>query len=147
MRLDCTIISKFTGKFALTAALGLGIGVWAISTVPIHAQTPNIVLQCVAPLVANADGTDCVRPTVKKANSCPSFLQPFEGRCVEPNHYIKFRNCSGSPRNFEIAIYPTDEGEDIYVLFVNGQRQSAFSDDVFALFSARAPGGAACRLN
>jgi len=134
-------------KLTLAAVLGLVASSWALLPVAAQAQASKIVLQCVAPLVPNSDGSDCVRPAVSPSTSCPAFLQPFQGRCIEPNHYIKFRNCSGNPSDFEIAIYPSDLGEDFYVLFINGKRQSANSDKVFGLFGARAASGDACRLN
>ena len=135
------------GKLALAVTLVLGASPWIVPPGPAQAQ--QILLVCTPPLVANSDGTDCVRPAPKAKTSCPAFLQPFQGRCIEPNHYIKFRDCSGNPRNFEIAIYPTSVGEDLYVLFINGKRQSAHSDKVFKLFGARAAGGGdrPCRLN
>ena len=50
----------------------------------------KIVLQCVAPLVPNADGTDCVRPAAKQL-TCDRPNVVRDGRCVSPRDLPK--NC------------------------------------------------------
>ncbi len=111
-------------KVLLAVALVFGAGAWALSPTPAQAQMPRIVLQCVAPLVPNSDGTDCVRPAVKATTSCPAILDLQNGRCVEPINYIKFRNCDNSiHRNYDVAVYPNR----IFALFVNGKRQQEHS--------------------
>ncbi|WP_289034362.1 hypothetical protein [uncultured Roseibium sp.] len=120
MKLEHASLSHRLGKLALAATLGFGSGVGTLSSTPAEAQMPKIIVQCIAPLVPNADGTDCVRPAVKATTTCPAILDLQNGRCVEPIKYVKFRNCDTTPhRNYAVAVYPNR----VYALFVNGKRQ------------------------
>jgi hypothetical protein len=116
MKLDYTSLSHRLGKFALAAVLGVGAGAGTLSSTPAQAQMPKIIVQCVAPLVPNADGTDCVRPA-PQAKTChaPTILD--NGRCIEPTRYIRFSNCTGpAGKNFHLGYYSNNR----VVLFRSG---------------------------
>lgn len=112
MRLDYTSLSHCLGKLALAAVLGVGAAAGPLSSTPAQAQMPKIVVQCVAPLVPNSDGTDCVRPATR-AKTCPRPTILYQGRCREPIQYIRYSGCDSRTRaeygvseSFDLGFYP-----------------------------------------
>jgi len=104
-----TDLSKRIEKVVLTTALALVAGIAAVISSNAQAQAPRILLQCVAPLVPNSDGSDCVRPT-EAAKTCPRPTILDNGRCSEPKKYIRFSNCTGPAGNkFSIAYYANNK--------------------------------------
>ncbi len=61
-----------------------GIALTSAALAPAQAQTPQIILQCTAPLVANADGTDCVQPDLPAKG--PANLTAFSIRAGDGQH-------------------------------------------------------------
>lgn len=116
MKLNYTTSAQRLEKVLLAAALFLGAGAANLASVPAQAQMPRIVVQCVAPLVPNADGTDCVRPAAGH-RSCPRLMAPEQGRCSQPTIVFRFVDCDhrtrgefGVTRNFDLAFYPEKFG-------------------------------------
>lgn len=89
----------------LAAALALVASVVTLKPNSAQAQSNQIILQCVAPLVPNSDGSDCVRPA-ETTKTCPQPTILDNGRCREPTRYIRFNNCTGpAGKNFYFAYY------------------------------------------
>lgn len=104
-----TDLSKRIEKVALTIVFALVASIIALVSSNAHAQAPQIVLQCVAPLVPNSDGSDCVRPA-EAAKTCPRPTILNNGRCIEPKKYIRFSNCTGpAGKSFSIAYYANNK--------------------------------------
>lgn len=55
------ISSRIAGLGRLKKAMLIGACAATIGA-PAEADSPRIILKCIAPLVPNSDGTDCVRP-------------------------------------------------------------------------------------
>jgi len=78
------------GKATLIAACAAMIG--SLSLLPQPAQSQRIILKCTPPLVANSDGTDCVRPAVQEKT--PDRLTAFSIRTTDGRHLGLYRKTS-----------------------------------------------------
>lgn len=129
MKLEHASLSHRLGKLALAATLGFGAGVGTLSSTPAEAQMPKIIVQCIAPLVLNADGTDCVRPA-PQAKTCqlPTILD--NGRCIEPTKFIRFSNCTGpAGKNFQLAYYASG----VRMVFYKGKTVRVSDNEAYGL--------------
>ena len=80
------LLDRLEKAMVLAACTALA-GLLAPAFVPAKAQ--QIILRCTPPLVANADGTDCVRPAVQAKT--PDRLTAFSIRVPDGRHLGLFR--------------------------------------------------------
>lgn len=110
MRLSSAVFLPRFGKLALVAVACV-VSMDALSPTPAHAQMPKIVVQCIAPLVPNADGTDCVRKTV----TCREPSVQHNGRCMNPSRYVTFKGCKHrGGGGFRIATFPRRHADHMW---------------------------------
>lgn len=126
MRLLSAARPQHSGKYVPAITLGFAASAWALSPTPAKAQMPKIIVQCIAPLVPNADGSDCVRPARSKTCREPTVLH--NGRCLEPKRYVRFDGCKHrGGGGFRIAIFPRRHADHMWISG-GGSRQQGGRD-------------------